>query len=160
MSLYAFSVFVHVLAAVVWVGGMLFLGLVAAPVLRKVEPLSLRSQIFLTVGRRFRVVGWICIVLLVATGITNLAILQINPFRNISFLLASPFGHALLAKLVLVLGVILLSALHDFVWGPRAFAGGPGDAQSERYRRRAIAVARLNSLLVLVIVFLGVNLRC
>lgn len=158
MSLYAFSVFVHVLAAMVWVGGMLFLGLVAAPVLRRVDS-ALRSGIFLGVGRRFRVVGWICIGLLVATGITNLAILQIDPLRNVAFMLTSPFGHLLLAKLILVLAAIALSALHDFVWGPRAFAGGADPADMERHRRRAIAVARLNSLLVLVIVFLSVNLR-
>lgn len=159
MSLYVWSVYVHVLAAIVWAGGMIFLGPIAAPALRRVEPASTRDEIFLSIGRRFRPVGWVCIALLVVTGLVNLGALGLNPFRDPSFLLVPPLGHVLLTKLVLVLIVVILSALHDFVWGPRAFALGPESPEGQRYRRRAIGAARLNVVLVLVIVFLAVALR-
>lgn len=157
MSLFALNVFVHVLATVVWAGGMIFLGPIAAPALRRVEPPSVRAQVFLTLGRRFRPVGWACLVLLVVTGFLNLVLLGV-PW-SLSAWLASPFGHALLTKLVLVAAVIVLSALHDFVWGPRAFALGPESPEGQRYRRRSITVARVNTVLVILIIFLGVSLR-
>jgi putative copper resistance protein D len=159
MSLHTLSVFFHVLAAVVWAGGMLFLGPIAAPALRGLEPPEARARAFLAVGRRFRPVGWACIAVLVATGFTNLLGLGLNPLTDPGFLLRPPFGHVLLTKLALVAVAIVLSALHDFVWGPRAFTPGPPTPEKERYRRRAIAVARANSLVVVVILFLGVALR-
>lgn len=155
MSLHTLNLFVHVLATVVWAGGMIFLGPIAAPALRRIEPPSARAQAFQAVGRRFRPVAWTCIALLVVTGILNLFFLRVD----LGNLLASGFGHALLTKLVLVAVVIVLSALHDFVWGPRAFALGPDHPEGQRYRRRSIAIAKVNTVLVLLIVFLGVGLR-
>ncbi|MGH7545810.1 MAG: DUF4149 domain-containing protein [Gemmatimonadota bacterium] len=155
MSLYTLNLFVHVLATVVWAGGMIFLGPIAAPALRRLEPPATRAQAFQAVGRRFRPVGWACIVLLVLTGIFNVIFLRVD----LGNLLASGFGHRLLTKLVLVAVAIALSALHDFVWGPRAFALGPDHAEGQRLRRWSIAIARLNTVLVLLIIFLGVGLR-
>lgn len=155
MSLYTLNLFVHVFATVVWAGGMLFLGPIAAPALRRVEPPSLRAQVFQTVGQRFRPVGWTCIVLLVVTGLLNLHFLHVD----LGGLLATGFGHRLLTKLALVAVAIVLAALHDFAWGPRAFTLGPEHPDGQRYRRRSIAVARINSVIVLLIIFLGVSLR-
>ena len=42
MTLYNLVVTLHVLAALFWLGGMFFLALVGAPVLRAVEPPELR----------------------------------------------------------------------------------------------------------------------
>jgi uncharacterized membrane protein len=155
MSLYHLNLFVHVLATVVWAGGMIFLGPIAAPALRRVEPPSLRAQVFQAVGRRFRPLAWACIVLLVVTGLLNLHLLRVD----LGGLLTTGFGHRLLTKWVLVVIVIALSALHDFVWGPRAFALGPEHPDGQRYRRRSITVARINTVLVVLIIFLGVGLR-
>lgn len=155
MSLYTLNLFVHVLATVVWAGGMIFLGPIAAPALRRLEPPATRAQAFQAVGRRFRPVGWTCIALLAVTGILNLVLLRVD----LGNLLATGFGHRLLTKLVLVAAVIVLSALHDFVWGPRAFALGPDHPEGQRLRRRAIGIARVNTVLVLLIIFLGVGLR-
>ena len=47
-------VIVHILAAFVWLGGMLFLGDVGAPVLRRIEPAALRQRLFREIGLRFR----------------------------------------------------------------------------------------------------------
>lgn len=67
------SVTLHVLAALSWLGGMFFLGLVGAPALRQVEPASLRQALFHAIGLRARTVGWIAIVILLITGPINLA---------------------------------------------------------------------------------------
>jgi uncharacterized membrane protein len=72
MSLYWISVSLHVLAALFWLGGMFFLALVGAPLLRKVEPASLRAELFRDLGARFRLAGWIAIAVLLTTGLLNL----------------------------------------------------------------------------------------
>lgn len=42
-NLYYLNVTIHVLAAMLWLGGMFFLGVVAAPLLRAIEPPDLRQ---------------------------------------------------------------------------------------------------------------------
>ena len=71
-SLYYLNVTIHVLAALVWLGGMFFVGLVGAPLSRAIEPPALRQRLFNELGVRFRTIGWICIGLLVVTGIGNM----------------------------------------------------------------------------------------
>jgi hypothetical protein len=88
-------------------------------------------------------VGWIAIGILIGTGLLNL---WLHPF-----LLWSPRFHW---KLGLVVLALILSAFHDFILGPRA--GAPGAASSARVR--ASWIARINVLVVLVIVLLGLSL--
>jgi putative copper export protein len=62
----------HVLAATVWVGGQLVLaGLV--PVLRPFGPEATRAA-----ARRFNVVAWSAMAVLVATGVWNLAAIHVG----------------------------------------------------------------------------------
>ena len=61
MSGYYLSVTVHVFAAILWLGGMFFLAVVGAPVLRTVEPPELRRELFRRLGERFRAAGWAAI---------------------------------------------------------------------------------------------------
>jgi putative copper resistance protein D len=95
------------------------------------------------VGVRFRTVGWIAVGLLVATGLGNL---WLHPY-----LWSSP---RLRWKLGLVALALILAILHDFVLGPRA--GAPGTDPSVRIH--ASWLARINVLVVLVIVLLGLSL--
>ena len=62
----------HLLAAFLWLGGMFFLAVVGAPILRRVEPHTLRKELFSRIGEQFRVVGWIAISVLLFTGVGNL----------------------------------------------------------------------------------------
>jgi uncharacterized membrane protein len=133
----------HVLAAIAWIGGMLFIALVLVPVTRRLEDPAMRTRLVQETGRRFRTVGWIALTVLVVTGLLNL---WIHPD-----LLSSPQFHW---KLGLVGLALILSAFHDFVLGPRA--GAPGADPSARVR--ASWVARVNVVVVLVVVLLGLSL--
>ena len=135
---------VHVLSAMTWVGGMLFIALVLVPVTRKLEDASLRTRLIQETGRRFRTIGWIALALLVFTGLLNL---WLHP----SLLWFPQFRW----KLGLVGLALLLSAFHDFVLGPRAAI--PGTDPSVRVR--ASWIARLNVLVALAIVLLGLTVR-
>lgn len=160
-GLYVLSVWLHILAATLWIGGMGFLVLVVVPWLRaggrSVAGLLLRET-----GPRFRTVGWVCFGVLVLTGTFNL---WVRGVRFASFVdpvwLASPFGKAVLAKLAVFAIVLLVSAHHDFVVGPQATAAIEADPSSEetaRLRKLAQRAGRLNALLALVLVGIAVTL--
>lgn len=136
---------VHVLSAVTWLGGMLFIALILVPVTRRVQDPLLRLDLITQTGKRFRTVGWIALGLLVATGVV---ILLRRPW-----LLRAP---AFQFKAGLVLLTLALSALHDFVLGPRA---GRLPPSATGPRKRLTRIARLNVLIVLTIVLLGLSLR-
>ena len=136
---------VHVLSAVTWLGGMLFIALILVPVTRRVQDPLLRVDLITQTGKRFRTVGWIALGLLVATGVV---ILLRRPW-----LLRAP---AFQIKAGLVVLTLALSALHDFVLGPRT---GRLPPSATAPRMRLTWIARLNVLIVLTIVLLGLSLR-
>ena len=160
-ALYWLSVTLHVLAALLWLGGMFFLGLVGAPALRAVEPPALRQRLFHDLGVRFRGVGWGAIAVLVVTGLANMYYrgwLRWSGVLDSAAFWRTGVGHALSGKLVAVAAMIVVSALHDFVLGPAAGRATPGSADAIRLRRRAALFARANALLGVAIVVAAVRL--
>ena len=134
----------HVMAAITWIGGMLFIALVLVPVTRRVSDPALRTRLVQEAGRRFRTVGWIALGLLLLSGLGNLwfrpHLLGVGRFQW---------------KLGLVVLALVLSAVHDFVLGPRA--GRPG--ADPALRVRASWLARVNVVVVVLAVLLGLALR-
>ena len=159
--LYLFSVWLHILAATTWLGGMLFLVLVIVPALRRGDRTT-AAALMRDSGRRFRTVGWTCFGLLVCTGAANLW------FRGVRFShlfdpawRATSFGGVLWAKLVVFALVLLLSAVHDFVLGPRAsqaLSRVPPGPEAERLRRAASILGRFTAFLALLLFALAVVL--
>ena len=101
------SVWVHVLAAMMWIGGMAFLTLVLMPVIRKTDVPTLRGEFLQLVARRFRLVAWGSIVLLIGTGLTNLMLGDGWPSYQ------SSYGRLLMVKLIAVGLMGFLTAYHD-----------------------------------------------
>lgn len=144
-----------------WLGGMLFLGLVGAPVLRAIEPAALRQQLFHGLGLRFRRVGWYAIAVLVVTGVINLHYrgwLHWHGVLDSADFWRTGAGHSLAAKLIAVALMLTISAVHDFVLGPRAGQAAPGSFASVEFRRRAALLARINALLGVLLVIAAVRL--
>jgi putative copper export protein len=158
-GLYLPTVVLHVLAAMLWVGGMLFFA-IAAPVLRRVGDDQLRATLFDTLGRRFRLVGWICVSVMVATGIAQLRMRGWwgSVFWSRPSLLGTPLGIVLVWKLGLVVLMIGVQAAHDFWLGPRAGAATPGSDEARVLRGRAAGLARLNAVAAVVLVYAAVRL--
>src|SRR3989338_20865 len=63
---------IHLLAVVAWIGGLLFFPLVLRPVLRALPDASQPAETLRRVGRRFRTVAWISLVTLILTGAGNI----------------------------------------------------------------------------------------
>jgi uncharacterized membrane protein len=155
------NVTIHVLAALLWLGGMFFLGVVGAPALRRIEPPALRQRLFHELGLRFRTVGWVAITILVATGVLNLYFhgwLHWTGMLGSAAFWRTALGHALAAKLLAVVAMIAVSATHDFILGPAAGHATPGSPRAVALRRRAALLARLNAIVGVIVVIAAVRL--
>ena len=159
MSWYHLNVSIHVFAALIWLGGMFFLALVGAPALRTVESPHLRAQLFKVLGERFRTVGWVCIIILLITGLLNLqfrGLLSSQLFNGAFW--ATSYGKTLAFKLLAVLGMLILQTIHDFFHGPAASRATPGTEQALRMRRTAAMMARMSAILGVIVVLAAVKL--
>lgn len=152
------NVVIHVLAALLWLGGMFFLAAVGAPVLRKVEDPKLRSELFRKIGEQFRLVGWASIAVLIVTGVGNLH------FRGVFGALLEPefwagrYGNALAWKLGAVTVMLVVQGVHDFWLGPLAGRLEAGSERAGRIRRWAAWGARVNAVVGVVLVWAAVRL--
>lgn len=159
--LYLLSVWTHILAATLWIGGLFFIVLVVVPWLRRGGEGAVDPGAFLRdTGERFRSVGWICFALLLVTGTFNLWVrgVRLDPLLDPGWW-TSPLGIAVALKLVAFSLVLVVSAVHDFVLGPKAtevMRTAPRSADALRLRRQASLLGRLNGVLALVLVALGV----
>jgi uncharacterized membrane protein len=159
--LYLVNITVHVLAAMFWLGGMFFLGLIGAPVLRTLEPPSLRQKLFSDLGTRFRTAGWIAIAVLIVTGIGNLHFrgwLAWNDILGSPEFWSSSAGRVLAIKLIAVTVMLVASAVHDFALGPAASREAAGSAAALVLRRRSALLARVNAFIGIVVVVAAVLL--
>lgn len=152
---YLTSVWIHILAATVWIGGAAFLALVLVPAVRKPE-LAAQAPAFLRAAAlRFRSVGWISLAVLIVTGCLNLG------FRGFSWqdcisgnIFRGGFGRILGFKISLVAVMLAISGAHDFILGPRAalrILENPGSPEAHAARRRAAWMGRSVLLLGLLI---------
>ena len=159
--LYLLSVWTHILAAAIWIGGLFFIVLVVVPWLRRGGEGAVDAGAFLSdTGKRFRAVGWICFALLLLTGTFNLWVrgVTLTPLLD-PLWWGSPLGMAVGLKLAVFVLVVAVSAVHDFVLGPRAtevMQADPRSDEATRLRRQASLLGRLNGVLGLVLVALGV----
>ena len=161
-ALYLISVWFHLLAVIVWIGGMAFLVLVVVPWLRKQAGATDAGKFLRETGERFRDVGWVCFAIIALTGTFNLSVRGV---RWADFLSSewrsSSFGKIVLFKVAAFSAVLLVSALHDFVLGPRATRAmmrDPRSTEAQALRRKASLIARVNVLFALALVGAGVML--
>lgn len=135
---YTTILFLHVLAAVTWVGGNILFFFVAPRLRTNPEggPAALR-----VLGRTFRVLSWFAFAFLLGTGLYFVAEGWNWRMWPLSF------------KLVLVGVVLLVKILHDFWIAPTAaqLKGG--------YFTAALWMGRTNLILGIVIIYVSVWIR-
>ena len=157
--MYLASVTLHLLAAISWLGGMFFLGIVAAPALAGLDT-DLRRRLFKEIGLRFRGPGWVAIALLLVTGIVNLhfkGLLAPALHGGRDFWL-TPIGQTLAWKLGLVLAMVTIGAVHDFWLGPPSGEFDAGSKEHLRVRALVARLGRLNGVLGILVVYFAVPL--
>jgi putative copper export protein len=99
----------HLIAASIWVGGSIFIGIVLAPLLKTIsDSIEGRLSIMIRVGRKFNKIGVPSLIVLIVTGIYNSTGFIVNP----SMILSSSYGVVLLIKIILVILLIITFAVH------------------------------------------------
>ncbi|HMZ55152.1 MAG TPA: hypothetical protein PKV55_01395 [Nitrospira sp.] len=150
-------VWIHLLAAVVWVGGMVFLSVVLVPVLKRDGDFARHVALFRTVAYRFRAVVWGAMGILVATG----SVMAMG--RSIPLTEPWQWPTIFVAKISMVSFLFTLTLLHDLVVGPqvRRILGTAEADRSSRDRmlvRYSALVPRLSLLVALLVLLLAVVL--
>lgn len=120
-TLHHFLLLFHILAAIIWIGGMLFYILIGIPVIKDEVFSEVKSRFLMRTGIRFRNVSWICFLIIILTGIANMYFKGVK-WENIleAEFWNSPFGSAMMQKLILFDFVLILSTIHDFYMGPKS----------------------------------------
>lgn len=152
--------FLHLFAAMVWVGGSLAIPLVITPVIRRKLPPEKRIELISAMGARYRPFGWAALIVLLVTGARRAMIAfsgQADPWGAFQ---DTSYGRALRAKILLFAVLVLVQLVHDFVLGPRlrklAAQGAP---ELARMRKLTIGLATGGILITLVIVYIAAGLR-
>jgi copper resistance protein D len=158
--MYYLSVWLHILAATVWVGGLIYTAAVAVPFALTHEATE-RQRLLRGLGRRFRWIAWGSIAVLFVTGLGNLT-LRLSPIKFSQILNGDLFDpqkvEQLIAiwlpwKLMLVVVMIGLMAFHDItsIQAAKRHEVSPDTAPGSRMGSRAAALATVLAILVLYV---------
>ena len=139
----------HLLAAVVWLGGLLFESHVLFPLLARGGALE---EVAAAVSR-FRRVTWAAIALMVLTGLYNLA--RLPPIAQ---LVEGGVLKLLALKLFVVVVVLMLSAHRDFGLASRLLREVAAGRAADQVLRRILRVDRIVLLLGMILLYLGLAL--
>ena len=141
-------VWLHVVAVVVWIGGVFYQGL-AAPIAGRGE----RARALLEVARSARPVTWTAVSVVVLTGFYNVT--RLGPLAQV---LESGAALVLAGKFILVIAAISLGGQRDFGQLPRARAMLEGGEDPGPALRAMAWLDRLVVVLAAVIIYLGLAL--
>lgn len=109
----------HVVAAVVWIGGNMILAMVIVPHFRQNLPPVQRILLLTQIGKRFEPIVWGCIGILFFTGIVNLLeVLDLTSLAPVS----NAFMRTFMIKIGLFFVLIILTVLHSMIFAPRLAA--------------------------------------
>ncbi|MBI4470004.1 MAG: hypothetical protein HY650_11860 [Acidobacteria bacterium] len=162
--MYQVDVWLHVLMASVWVGGLLYTGMIVVPFTAGFAPEE-RRQIMRGLARRFRWIGWGALTLAVLTGIAGLA-LRLSTVRMGQLLNGEAFdpdkmNASVVAwlpwKLFLVASMVLLMLLHD-VLSLRAAQSLQVSCGSDPRSRIGTIAASMATLVALAVLYVSVRL--
>ena len=141
---------VHLLAAIVWVGGTVALVFVAVPPVQQLEG-EARARLLREFGRRWRPIGWSALGVAVVTGI--ILATRAHAFDSAPH----DFDWVLAVKGALV-GLLVAGAyLHDFVLGP-GLARQVREGKLQSLRPLLVGIGRANLLFTIAIPILGAAL--
>jgi len=135
-----FLIYIHILSALYWVGGnLLFFSFGYS--IRKIYKDKDLIPGFRALGRTFRVGSWISVILLTLTG----TYLLIKRWGGIDIFMT--------LKLLIFIILVPLKALHDFFIAPRAAR----EKEPGFYYKSTMIIARLNLLLMLLIIYFSMR---
>ncbi|HZJ19030.1 MAG TPA: hypothetical protein VFD35_01590 [Pricia sp.] len=155
-ELYIFFVFLHVVAACLWLGGMLFLILAFIPGIKdRPDKVNLIGNVSL----KFRTAGSVALVILLVTGIAQLQYRGVQ--WTMEYFTGSPFGRTAGLKLLIFMGIVVISIVHDYYIGTLAIEVWKKQGERSKtvkLRNLSRLLGRVSFILALIAVLLGVIL--
>lgn len=153
-----FMRWLHILAAVTWVGALIFMNVVLTPA---VAPKGVPPQFVRLMGiNRFRPFGWGSITVLLLTGVYNFW-----RYVGSAAALASPYGVALITKVTLYLVMVIVTAVNSVLipnlmkQAAPAAGGMKPEATVLTLGKRLVFLSRVNLILGLLVLLLASALR-
>ena len=157
--LLAVSYFFHLIATVVWIGGLVAMALVVWPGLRRaIDEDAAFARAIEAIDRRFGPLANLSLAVLIITGLV-----QMNASPNYKGLLSvtNVWAGAILLKHISIIGMIAIGATMNFVIQPAlrrnallAAAGVSSEAEAARLRRRLDRLARVDVILGMLVLAL------
>ncbi len=111
-----FTYWLHMVATVVWIGGLFFHSVVLTPVLLQSVPDESLPRLLRTLRRRFDPLAWLSLAVLTATGLTQMAA---NPNYEGFLAVSNPWAAAILAKHLAILLMVLAASYQSWALQPR-----------------------------------------
>ena len=155
-------IWLHLVAASVWVGGSIFLGIVLSPMLRTItSTVEERMVILIKVGRRFNYIAIPSFGVLILTGIYNSKSFIFEP----ATLYQTSYGIVLLVKIAFVVATLIAYILHIRIISSdtetRIVTGNATNTYIQSIRSKIIFLGRaivvLSILILLSAAFLDVG---
>jgi putative copper export protein len=105
---------IHLIAAVILIGGLVFTQLVLNPAAQLESSDQKTKEVARLAGQRFRTIAWVCLITLILTG----AYQMLNESGSVR--IETNWGVVLMVKLFLFAIAFGLMLIHDFIIDPHA----------------------------------------
>ena len=156
----ALLTWIHITSAAIWVGGSLFIGVVFAPILKKMEmPVEERLQLMVRVGRRFNKLAMPALFILMATGLYQAHLV----LQKSDILYETGYGHVLIIKIILVIALLVTYAVHVRIIRKdvedKIIAKEMPQEQLQKLRKKIIILGEVTVVLSVIILFLAAVLN-
>ena len=150
----AIITWIHLIAAAIWVGGSLFIGIVFSPLLKTMtDSVEERMQIMIRVGRRFNKVAVPSLIILMITGLYTSHALIGKP----ELLVSTSYGTFLIIKIFLVIALIVIYAIHVRVIRKdieeKIMSNQMPEPEIQKLRKKIIILGEITVVLSVAILF-------
>ena len=150
----AIITWIHLIAAAIWVGGSLFIGIVFSPLLKTMtNSVEERMQIMIRVGRRFNKVAVPSLIILMITGLYTSHALIGKP----ELLVSTSYGTFLIIKIILVIALIIIYAIHVRVIRKdieeKIMSNQMPEPEIQKLRKKIIILGEITVVLSIAILF-------
>jgi uncharacterized membrane protein len=147
----------HMLATVVWIGGLAALSILVLPAARKALDAGAYAALLESIQRRLDPLGWLCLLLLLATGLVQMSA---NPHYQGFLAITNRWAVAILIKHIVFAGMTAVSAY--LTWGllpalrrtALLQARGRAVGDAERLHSRELLLLRVNLILGILVLAL------
>ena len=150
----AIITWIHLIAAAIWVGGSLFIGIVFSPLLKTMtDSVEERMKIMIRVGRRFNKVAVPSLIILMITGLYTSHALIGKP----ELLVSTSYGTFLIIKIFLVIALVVVYVVHVRVIRKdieeKIMSNQMPEPEIQKLRKKIIILGEITVVLSIAILF-------